>query len=316
MIERLKECLQRIREDRLKKMEAFDDRKGEDARNKYRDILTLELPHDVDEKNKYVARGSIYTRHEAKRDEKLKKTPQELILDWQNTNESSERKEKAALCDFLQHRKVLRYYYHHNGTPEPYSIEQFSKVVELEGMLFEIDNCDLNDEFKNRYKLHAESLHNYIHKDLFLFPLIRKRHPHATLAEMAQFFNYLENRAMKGSTIRAFEDIILCRAIEYIPVPAKKLFALGPPRGQLCEFEGNTILLPLSFIELRKELSEDQRLISRAFGENQLSKKIKRLGKYAGLPECFNLSVLRNSIGSIQAELSIDQELKMCLKPR
>jgi hypothetical protein len=315
MIDRLKDCLREIREDRLKTLESVPAWKGEEEHIKIRDILILELPYSIDEKNKVFARSSLYMQHVAKREEKLKKSPQEVVIQWQKQGIGAEERLRAAFRDFLQQCGV-RYYYYHNGTPQAYTIEEFSKVFPLEEMISCVEKGNLNDEFKRYYKSLAEDLHNYINKDLSFVPLIRKRYPTASRSAMVQFFDYLENRALKGSTIRAFEDLLLCRVIEYTPLPTKKLFSIGAPKGQIYEFEGNSFWVPQSFMKLQGLVSESERLISRVFSENQLSKKIKRLGKYAGISEKFNFSVLRNSIGSIQEELDIDSELSRLLSRR
>ncbi len=315
MINQLRDCLKEIREERLKILESVPSWKGEAERNKIRDILILELPHSINEKNKVFARSSLYMQHAAKREEKLKKTPQEVVMQWQKLEAGAEESQRAAFCDFLR-QCGLKYYYYQNGEPIAYTIEEFSKAFPLEEMIHCIEKASLSNEFKRHYKSFAESLYSYICEDLFFSPLIRKRYPSVTRSEMVQFFDYLEKRALKSSTIRAFEDLLLCRVIQYTPLPTKKLFSLGAPKGQIYEFENNSFWVPLSFVKLHGLVSETERLISRPFSENQLSKKIKRLGKYAGISAKFNFSVLRNSIGSIQEELGIDPELSKLLSRR
>jgi hypothetical protein len=315
MIDQLKNCLKEIREERLKILESIPSWKGEEERDKIRDLLVLELPYSVEDKNKVFARSSLYTQYEAKREEKLKKSLQEVIAQWQKQGNSIEEGQKAVFCDFLQQCEI-KYYYNDNGVPKVYTLEQFSKAFPLEEVFSCIEKSNNNEEVKRHYEYLAESLYNDINKDLFVYPLIRKRYPGASRSEMVQFFSYLEERALKSSTIRTFEDLLLCRVIEYTPLPTKKLFSLGAPKGQIYEFEGNSFWVPLSFVKLHGLVAASERLISRAFSENQLSKKIKRLGSYAGLPREFNLTVLRNSIGRIQEELGIDQETSRLLSRR
>jgi hypothetical protein len=315
MIDRLKECLKEIREERVKILESFPSWKGEGERNKMRDILILELPHTMNDLNRVFARASLYNQHQAKREEKLKQLPQEVVAQWQKQGTEAERGQKAIFCDFL-HQWGVGYYHCNDGTPKAYTVEEFTKRFPLEGALARIEIEGLSDEFKNCFKSLAEDLYNYINKDLYFSPLIRKRYPTVSCSALVQFFEYLENRALESSTPRAFEDLLLCRVIQYTPLPTKKLFSIGAPKGQIYEFEGNTFMVPLSYIKLHGLVSESEMLISKAFSENQLSKKIKRLGKYAGISEEFNFSVLRNSIGSIQEELGIDPELSRVLARR
>jgi hypothetical protein len=315
MIDQLKRCLKEIRGERIKVLESVPEWKGIEERNKMRDILILELPHSIDDINKVFSRSSLYLQHAVKREEKLKQSPQELILKWKKQGNNAEEAARVAFCDFLQQSGV-QYYHYHEGTPQAYTIEEFSKLFPLAEVISCIERSSLNKEFKKKYILFAEDLFNYINKDMFFSPLIRKRYSGVSRSSLAQFFEYLEQRALKSSTIRAFEDLLLCRVIEYTPLPTKKLFSLGAPRGQIYEFEGHSFYVPTSFMKLHGLISASERLISRPFSENQLSKKIKRLGKYAGMSEKFNFSVLRNSIGSIQEELGIDPELSRLLSRR
>jgi len=128
---------------------------------------------------------------------------------------------------------------------------------------------------------------------------------------VAALFEYLEARALKTRTIRAFQDIILLRALFYAAGARKDFFDLCMPNDQsMIGLNKDFYPVPQSFVALCQYLPSSGRLFERRFDDRQLNKKLRRLGEYAGLNEIVTPSIFRLFAQSVWASLLIDGRTK------
>ncbi len=180
--------------------------------------------------------------------------------------------------------------------------EDLPHILTLEAMEKIINEEDLDPATKKIYLSHARNLRLFIKKAYPNSPVMKGRRGRLSLSDAAKLFEFLETRALKSTTIRAYHDILLCRALFYAPLPEKKFFNLGPPDEEFsCLRSGNAVFcVPGSFLKLWKKFSHTDCLLGRMFDDRQLHKKIQRLGKYAELKiESLTPSILRSSTKAI-----------------
>lgn len=303
MIHKLKSTLEKIRQAReqelLKNTPSYMD---EESRRKQSALLIAESPFSVNHLKTMNARALAYQEQKERGRKKRKKTAYTMVQNWIRSGKPEEIETRQVFCDLLQSHHVLSYHRDLGYRAETIKADELHELVPLENMNRCIELYCLAHSSQQTYFAYAESLEAFINKDLHVLPpVIRK--PPLSLDDVAKFFSYLEERALKSTTIRAYTDVLLCRTMFYSPLPAKKLFALGPPQkgshGWYLGSNTTSFPVPVSFVQLWKALSLDNKLLPRRFHEDTLSKKITRLGKYANLSTNLNPSILRRSLKGI-----------------
>jgi hypothetical protein len=104
--------------------------------------------------------------------------------------------------------------------------EECSKLWPLENLLDFIENTECQESTKTTYRSYVKSLYQFLTKDLYKTPSLFAKKNTLSLYDAEKLFEFLETRALKSTAIRAFEDILICRALLYLPLPAKKMFSL------------------------------------------------------------------------------------------
>lgn len=184
------------------------------------------------------------------------------------------------------------------ASPSSLSAEDLPYILTMEAMETVINGLDVDSSTKEVYISHARSLRSFVEKVYPVSPVFKGRRCLLSLSDAATLFEYLETRALKSTTIRAYHDVLLCRALFYAPLPEKQFFSLGAPDNtNSCLRAGKKVFfVPRSFVMLWKNFSCTDSLLCRTFDDRQLHKKIQRLEKYAGLTiESLTPSILRSS---------------------
>jgi hypothetical protein len=179
--------------------------------------------------------------------------------------------------------------------------EDLPYILTIEAMESVINALDVEPETKRVYLSHASNLRDFLLQASPITQGCSGRKARLSLTDIEKLFEFLETRALKSSTIRAYHDVLLCRALFYAPLPEKEFFDLGAPEeSSSCLRSGDaTFFVPSSFLKLWKAFSFPSQLLHRKFDERQLHKKIKRFGEYAGLEfESLTPSILRLSAKS------------------
>lgn len=320
MIDKLKSTLEKIREARAQELQkGICSYVNEEVCQQKRAELVLELPFSTDQQHILEARSKEYQALNRISLKKRKQTAYKIIQQWIHSGLPEEIKTRNSFCSFLQYYHVLSYHRDLGYKAEVIKSEELSKLLSLENMQHCINAYPPDDNLKHKYLNYAENLIAFINQDLYVQAPIPKKQP-LSLIEAGKFFEYLEERALKSTTIRAYTDIILCRTLLYASLPAKKIFELGPPKSKTSRWclqsDDITFPVPRSFVALWRALSFKDRLLPKACNEDQLSKKISRLGKYAGLQTALNPSILRNSLPSLQSALGLEGPTTKTLPPR
>ena len=324
MLYHLKETLLKIRKNREQaiiqakaKAEKLPDPKK--IRIEPISLIPLDLPFKTDPISIFEARGAAYKIKDARRNEKLGKTIYQVIQEWQSTGSQDNQEKKIFLCTLLKESKSLAYHHDHGDHTSPILVSEFSDQFSQNIMQNCIDNSKLDEANKKKLSYFLENLFNYVKKDLLVTPVLLKRNKSLSLPDAVKFFEYLECRALKSTTVRAYADILLCRTLFFIPLPAKKLFSLNPPDEKTLSINtiSESLRVPESFVELWKCFEIKDRLLPRVLDEKQLHKKIARLGEYAELSIPLNPSILRSAMEDIcQNELHIDPIVMKLLPSR
>jgi len=322
MIEKLKSILVEIQKERsLELSKITSSWMRTEELNRQKSLLALELPFSTNHKDIMLARAAAYAEKDQKRKKKRSKTAYQIITEWKNSGSSEEVYARGIFCDRLQQAHVLSYHRDLGHSTEPIIVQELVKSISIDPMIDCINRLGLSDTQKDIYLNYAEDLLSFINRELLVLPpmIFKKKQP-LSLVDAEKLFEYLECRALKSSTIRAYADLLLCRALLYTPLPAKKLFALSSPlknsTGWIVRSGAVPFGVPASFVALWKGFLLEDRLLPTAFDEDHLSKKIRRLGKHAGLPTVLNPSILRLSIEPILNSLGIDSSTESFLPPR
>ena len=322
MIEKLRSTLEKIRQAREEELHKNAPHfLGEEEYRRQHALLTLELPFSTHIKDTMEVSGEIIRERIEKCQGKRQQSAYKTIQKWIKSGKPEEIEIRKSFCTFLKNCHVLSYHHDLGNKAEVINTEELSKIMPVENMRQCIDLYPPDPNLQQVYLDYTENLSSFINKGLYLsFPIPKKKPLSLTDAE--KLFEYLECRALKSTTVRTFTDILLCRALFYAPLPAKKLFALGPPEKKAKRWyvysDTASFQVPNSFVLLWKEMSLGKQLLPREFDEDQLSKKISRLGKYAGLSTALNPSILRLSLEATLSELgpAIDDVIMQNLPPR
>lgn len=309
MLNNFKNILTQIRKARERELAEYEDilggRSGDYQIHELRvreAILRLELPFKTDIVSIMEARGSLYEEKDNKRSKKIKKTAHQVIDEWRNDSESRDtRQARRSFCHLLKGGGLLLYHHDHGSESEAVPAKDLPKILTRKSMLNFIDGLNIANSSKETFRGYANSLYEFLTKDLDLSQLMYAQENLLSLSDANKFFEFLECRALKSTTIRAFEDLFICRALTYIPLPAKRLFSLKAPDelNKCLNLEENKIMLPQSFIDLWKCFSIYDLLFPCKLNERLLHQKIRRLGDYAELSITLTPSILRSSLYSI-----------------
>lgn len=339
MIEKLKSTLLEIRKERdldhdlrrYKDSERYATRKA---------VLTLELPFETDSVSVLNARASAYQKRNIPRSDLLNitseeeilpekvpvrmlkdgqelfseekinvkksikngsETPHNFIEKWIDSGNSTSTKNVRRTVYYILKKWIVKL---NNRLPkdQKLSAEELPHILTLETMEKIINEEDVDHTTKKVYLSQARNLNHFMMKAYPISPVLKGRRGRLSLNDAAKLFEFLETRALKSTTIRAYHDILLCRALFYAPLPEKEFFSLGPPTvASSCLCSGKDVFcVPRSFIKLWKEFSYTDCLLGRIFDNRQLHKKIQRLGKYAELKiESLTPSIMRSSAKAI-----------------
>ena len=257
-------------------------------------LLTLELPYKTDLLSVLETLGSIYKEKSEKRSRKLEKSADSILKEWCN-----EDKNKITFLNVLRARGTFHY---DCDTPSE-NLGNIFCYEQMQNYLVCL-SPKISDDTIRTYLSHAKNLSSFLNKDLHLSHNLFLQKESISLLEASRFFETLETRALKSSTIRAFEDLLLCRALTYIPVTGQQLFSLGiPDKDNLTIGCGTQMFnVPRTFIELCDCFSLSDRLLPKQLKgkeEKFLHQKIQRLGEYATLSVKLTPSILRKAFGPI-----------------
>lgn len=126
--------------------------------------------------------------------------------------------------------------------------------------------------------------------------------------EAAQFLYYLEQFALKSTTLKTYANILLARSLIYVSLPIKKLLSLKAPDNIEMRLHCDESFFPVtkSFIELWQCFPKSEYLFPSYFhnlpNPNQaLNTKIERLGGRTGLYLKMTPTILQNVLKDLHA---------------
>jgi hypothetical protein len=338
MLEKLKSVLLEIRKSREDDLCRYKLLCGDDPERveKRKSILTLELPYQTDTASMLHARSIAYQEKDGARnallgmssaiwyltaegDQALKpeKVPSKnaikLINEWINSVGVGAARRRRTVWNKLKESDQIQCFFASPSNPdgklENVPAGELPHILSRRRVEQIIDHLDVDDSAKTIYRSHANSLLEFLSTALPVTEVLAGHRSRLSANDAAKLFDFLETRALKGTTIRAYQDILLVRAMFYAPVTEKELFDLGLPNEQSRTLQSGDAYyrIPCSFISLRKALPQSDRLLGRQFDPRQLHKKIRRLGDYAGLGMSLTPSMLRRFAKStLFAVLEID----------
>lgn len=329
-----------------------------DFYSKRRALLALELPFETDPASIMRARSSAFQQREVERDtflnirseidisikknvnsgeeitcgraKKLQgKSAYVLLEEWINSPSNEETsKARRTLVNALK-PGIQNFYHQHpaythlpNFSLASVSASELADVVTWERIEEAINTMKIETTTKDAYRSHGRNLVNFLSKSRSSAPCVLGPDTELSVADAEKIFDYLEVRALKSSTPRAFEDLLLVRALFYIPIESRALFEIGAPDEETRSVlhEGKPYYLPNSFISLRNALFPSNKLLKGKFSEklldNQLYKKINRLGRYAGLSTDLTPSKFRQFAKSVLTIAEIDERTVIYLPRR
>lgn len=314
MISDLKAILTEIRKERSEELLRYVSHCGDKTRCENRKaILLLELPYKTDSLDLLHARAS------ASRDEddiKIRKKNDSglTLLDnfferWICSGDSDDVKnERQTFYNLI--RKIITGIQKRN--PRWLTLDTVHCVLTYEAMAEVINQLDIDPSSKEIYLSHARSLDEYMRKTYPISCVLFGRRSHLTLSDISKLFEYLEARALKSSTPQKYEDLLLCRALFYAPLPTKDFFNLELLEEHPPTLKSKDAIFPIpqTFLKLWKGFGNSDRLFSQVHDDRGLNKKIKRLGKYAELSiPSLTPSILRESgRGAYYNHLSLDEK--------
>ena len=125
--------------------------------------------------------------------------------------------------------------------------------------------------------------------------------PKLTRRIIAEFLDFLEQDALKSSSIRRYEAILLSQTLIYAPLPGQQLLALRAPNKQHMYLQSHDqrFQVPESFVKFWECFGETEHLFPASLRnwrppENRIHKRIERLGKRAKLPISITPTMLRS----------------------
>ncbi len=265
----------------------------EDEYQKAKAILTLELPFRTNIEDVLEARASLYLQKQDRKEKKQEKTADTIITEWCNQEYESSTNSRTSFCELLQSRGILI---------RSLTISEIARKLPLQLMIEIIEKEPLKDSTKEVYTLYAKDLYEFLQKDLYISTNWFTKKDIISLFDVEKLFEYLEKRALKGNTIRAFEDVFLSRALFYAPVTTKKLFSISSLDRNTLDIncEDHSFPVPRSFVDLWNNfLLPSHQLFPNEMNERVLHQKIRRLGEYAEVSLALTPSILRSSMESI-----------------
>jgi hypothetical protein len=289
-----------------------------DPLKRERALLTLELPFSTSPKDIAIARCNIYKRITLL-ENSFKKTGitgiSEVTETWlsENDNPHTQRACRAFESDVLI--PVLRRYYIENGKRTMISANEIFKDAPLHIIHNFIDNLDKPSSIKDTYRSYAKNFSKFLARHQSKSPptLLARKQEYLDLYETEKFFETLEQRALKATVIGKFKDLLLCRALFYIPLQSNELFI----KNNINSVLASGYRLPESFLKLRDAFGELEDFLPLHLTEDALYTKVNRLGRYTDLQGPLNPTILRRTMTSIcRNELCIDSEIMQSLPPR
>lgn len=315
MLESLKSILIQIQNDRkdelLKSVPDYQDKK---ERERGSLALFLEPPFSIKQFDRMVTYEKCANEDREKIQNKRHKTAYRIIQEWIYTGSNGIAQVREEFCRYLNSHGLLEFHHYFESSsyiPTPITAEELSERFHAYSVTEWINESRLEDTLKKTYLDMTAELEAHIKKDLYITPIqIFKKAQPLTLAELAHLFECLEKRALRSTTVRAFTDILIARALVYAPLPAKKLFSLPPPtkspQGWVLTCDNKPFSVPYSFVKLSQALSSPTRLLPKVLSEDLLSKKIRNLGRYAEISTTLNPSILRLSLESLMTDLKLN----------
>lgn len=263
---------------------------------------------------------------------KQKKTPSKknahiLINEWIRAAESDSTLQLRRVVSMVLQRWISNFYAPHSScnniwtlSPSTLLAEDLPHILTEKSMESVIDGLDVSFSTKEVYLSYARSLRDFVMKAYPITPVLHGRRGRLSLSDAAQLFEYLEIRALKSTKQEKYQDILICRALFYAPLPERDFFNMDPPdEKSSCLRSGDIVFcVPGSFTKLWKGFSCPKSLFIRTFDDKQLHKKIHRIGGYAKLTiELLTPSILRKSAKSICfTDLSITDDVIAFLPKR
>lgn len=165
-----------------------------------------------------------------------------------------------------------------------------------------IRNLNIAETSKNSYYSCLNGIDKYI--ESFLGELWRFFEPGFldSLKDLADFLEWLEKRALRSTTVRKYNDLLICRALIHAPIPVSQFIALpAPDAHQEIQSNSRSFQVPGTFMKFWKAFGEKNYLLPasvRAWKnvEKRLDTLTSRRGKKAGLSDRLAPGVL-SSLG-------------------
>lgn len=306
----MKQTLQKIHQDREEELTKIVKTLNEQEAQKSRALLILDLPCYPFHKYSGLINENYKNEIDNNQRKKLNTLAYKAINEWKMAAGNEEFESRNGFCDFLQLHRLLGFYLHHpNWRATPFTVEHLIKRYPIEGILNTIEQEYKDSTLGEQYKKFASNLWLFLQGGPHLPQGKSRNKPPLNLFEAQKLFEYLEMRALKSTTVRAFLDILICRTLFYAPLPIKKMFDLRAPieSERMLVSDSDSFRVPASYVALWKAFHLNDRLFLCGFEEYLLSQKINRLGRYAGLLLPLTPSVLRASQAHIwECELKIE----------
>ncbi len=316
MLKDLKKILQKIQVDRAEELSEEIDVYKE----RQESLLKLELPYSTKAGDMFLPQAEAASVRDAKKRAKVHSFSKTFVDEWIKSDPKDVEK-REVFCDFL-HRYVSFGFYQHTEGEKPIklSVQDLISRFSLDFVIDKIKTAPIAVSLKTEYEKQAADLYAFLDKDIESPLTFRHKGPISS-SELCKLFEYLEKRALKSTAVRSFYDILLCRALFYAPLSAKKLFDLDVPQKKGERYylisDGQEFPVPRSFVELWKAFKLKDALFPYAFDEDLLSRKIRRLGEYAKINSLLSISVLKMSQQSVyQNELGLLPEALSLLPSR
>ncbi len=177
-------------------------------------------------------------------------------------------------------------------------------ICNLHGLIYRAYKAIENEKSKKQYSSYLFNMEGRLDDFLLgmeklLWRPFHRDHPQFTGEVLTYFLDFLEQTALKSTSPRPYLALLICRALMYAPLPAKKLFSLGCPNEQqlILESEGKKFHVTDQFIKFWKCFNEPHlfptSLRNCKDPEKYLNIVIKRLSKRAKLPICLTPTMLR-----------------------
>lgn len=298
MIAKLKEILTNIRQEREEELKKYKSYCGND-KSRYenrRAILLLELPFLTDSVSVLNARAAAYQMQEGERHSLLGiKSEQEITRQKDGILIEKKRERAMSIHSFLEEwvhsggssavSYIVKEELQKRCSEDELTAENLPYLLTFEILEEAIQRKDIDQQTKSFYIDQANNLCAFLMKAYPVSPVLIGRRARLSLCNAAKLFDYMEQRALRSTTEQKYHDVLLCRALFYIPLPTTEFFSLGPPEKSInsLKFQENLFPVPTSFVRLWNGFSPTSNLFLQTFDDRGLHKKIKRLGEYAEL---------------------------------